>query len=222
MTEKTNMAYMAGLADIGSTLPSLPSAKRATPANTRHTPTLSRAGKHPPSLPRSPGRVLVSTSKRRATAHRFIQPAALTPASIDAGSRGRCPCAVPARGLFRGGCAMHALKPAGCASPSVQGLSHRGGDPVPPLRPRPARPARSAARVRVPWLREAGVLSVELFRLGAALEAALSRRRQREASRYRRAAFAAREQLGRIEDRLTELARSLPKPSLADRLAAGG
>jgi hypothetical protein len=69
-----------------------------------------------------------------------------------------------------------------------------------------------------PWLREAGVLSVELFRLGQALEAALSRHRQREASRYRRQAFAAREQLARIEDRLAELAAQRPRPSLASIL----
>jgi hypothetical protein len=55
-------------------------------------------------------------------------------------------------------------------------------------------------------VREAGRLAVELERLGDDLERARARHRQRDAARIRRQAFMAREQLGRLEDRLAALA----------------
>jgi hypothetical protein len=55
-------------------------------------------------------------------------------------------------------------------------------------------------------VREAGRLVVELERLGDDLERARARHRQRDAARIRRQAFMAREQLGRLADRLAALA----------------
>src|SRR5262245_1353071 len=55
-------------------------------------------------------------------------------------------------------------------------------------------------------LREAGRAAVELERLGLALERARARKRRSEVARLRRASFALREQLARLERRLAELA----------------
>lgn len=70
-------------------------------------------------------------------------------------------------------------------------------------------------------LREAGRLVVELERLGDDLERARARHRVRDAARIRRQAFMAREQLGRLEDRLKALAAAQPRPTLAEVLSRG-
>ena len=60
--------------------------------------------------------------------------------------------------------------------------------------------------VALPTLREAGRAAVELERLGGDLEAARARARRRDAARIRRQQFMLREQLGRLERRIEELA----------------
>jgi hypothetical protein len=60
--------------------------------------------------------------------------------------------------------------------------------------------------IALPALREAGRVAVELERLSHDLEAARARTRRRDASRVRRQQFALREQLGRLERRIEELA----------------
>jgi hypothetical protein len=75
--------------------------------------------------------------------------------------------------------------------------------------------------VALPILREAGLAVVELERLAADLEAARHRTKnsRRDASRVRRQQFMLREQLGRLEHRIEELAAAAPKQSLAQRFA---
>jgi hypothetical protein len=58
----------------------------------------------------------------------------------------------------------------------------------------------------LPTLCEAGRAVVELEQLGRELEGARQCENQREANRIRRAQFALREQLGRLEERLEEKA----------------
>src|SRR5258708_3062846 len=61
-----------------------------------------------------------------------------------------------------------------------------------------------------PTLREAGRCSVELGRLGLALDDALTRRRRRDAARIRRQLVTLRSQLVNRERRLEEVAKTRP------------
>ncbi len=63
--------------------------------------------------------------------------------------------------------------------------------------------------VALTTLREAGRAAVELERLGLDLETARGRKRRQDAARIRRHQFMLREQLGRLERRLEELAGSV-------------
>ncbi len=69
--------------------------------------------------------------------------------------------------------------------------------------------------VALPTLREAGRTAVELEALGGDLERARARNRRAEASRARRAQFALREQLQRLERRIEELAAQKPVDPMA-------
>jgi hypothetical protein len=60
----------------------------------------------------------------------------------------------------------------------------------------------------LPWLREGGRAAVELEALSVELEQAKVRKRRRDISRLRRQQFAVREQVGRIESRIQQLAES--------------
>lgn len=76
--------------------------------------------------------------------------------------------------------------------------------------------------VALPTLREAGRAVVELERLGLDLETARGRKRRQDAARIRRHQFMLREQLGRLERRLEELAPTRvkqPDPLVAVREA---
>jgi hypothetical protein len=75
--------------------------------------------------------------------------------------------------------------------------------------------------IALPTLREAGRIAVELERLGADLELARARKQRREAARIGKRQFMAREQLGRLERRLEELAPPRSH-SFAAAVRAGG